>query len=81
MQKLINSYYVMVSTLMSRGKPNLDLLDQKIRVFLTTCDDFGKKTGLAFWTEKGNFYSLLNLPRQIRDFGPLRDWYVNGMSY
>jgi len=66
----------MMSVLMSREKPDFELLEQQIKIFLTTCDKFAKKTGDDFWKEKANFYCLLNLIDQIKEFGPVRDWYV-----
>ena len=78
-QQLFNAYSVMVSTLMSRDKPDYDILDQQIKIFLTTCTrlDAVLTGDTSFWAEKGNFYSLLNLPEQIKKFGPLRDWWVS----
>lgn len=77
-QQLFNAYSVMVSALMSRDEPNYEVLDQQIKIFLSTCARMdGVISGSSFWAEKGNFYSLLNLPEQIKKFGPLRDWWVS----
>ena len=80
-QQLINSYSVMVSALMSRNEPDFDILDQQIKIFLTTCDKLVSvlPEAKSFWAEKGNFYSLLNLTEQIKEFGPVRDWCVYDM--
>ena len=76
MEQLINSYNIMVSVLMSREKTDFELLKQAIKIFLTTCDKFAKETAGAFWKKKANFYCLLNLIDQIKEFGPVRDWYI-----
>ena len=86
MKRLINSFSVMIANLMSRN-PNYeekerDVLDKQIKIFLTTCSNFCSKFGGPSWETKGNFYSLLNLPDQILQYGPLRDYckYSETMS-
>lgn len=81
MERLMNAFNAMVSVLMSRDEVNIDLVEQRIKVFLTTCNQFGIDTQMTFIDGKGNFYSLLNLPEQIRDFGPLRDWWDGETAY
>ena len=54
--RLANAFYVMISALMSLDEhPDIQMLDRKIRIFLTCCDKFGKQLGINFWENKGNF--------------------------
>lgn len=81
MQQLLNAFSVMISALMTRKKVDYTILDKKIKIFLTTCSKFGVDVGDEFWQHKGNFYSLLNLPDQIRLYGPLRDFWDGDFEY
>ena len=67
-QQLINSYYVMISALMYRAPEDEDrvsferrveIIDQKIKVFLSLCSRLSGKIDDQFWEKRGNFYSLL----------------------
>ena len=83
-ERLINALYVMMAMLMTKDRVDTENLDKHIKIFLTCCarvgdmmregDDSGAP---PFWEKKGNFYSLLNLPAQIKRFGNVR-WYWDG---
>ena len=82
LKQVLNSLHVMIGLLMTPRQPNIDCIDMHIKLFLSCCNRYAKlyyAEGTApFWSTKGNFLSLLNLPEQIRYFGPLR-WYWEGI--
>ena len=81
MRQMLIALNVMVALLMSPTDPNVDVIDGHIKVFLSCCHRFtmlyfdGSKE--PFWATTCNFPSLLNLPTQISEFGPIR-WYWEG---
>ena len=81
LRQMFVSLFVMVCLLMSPTNPCVDLIERHIKVFLSACHNFasGYYTAdvIPFWAGTQNFPSLLNLPRQIRTFGPIR-WYWEG---
>jgi hypothetical protein len=93
LQRLVNSAFVMISLLMTRENVETTRLNTHIKIFLTCCQRFSKCSGDntasndnndndnanhdPFWFGKANFFSLLNLPDQIKRFGSLR-WYWDG---
>ena len=76
MQQLLNAYHSALSALMTRESTiDFDLLEKRIKIFLTMCRKFGVAIEDNFWASKANFYSLLNLTSQIEKYGPLRDYW------
>ena len=74
-KQLLNSCQVMLGFIMSTDSSVcLNLMDIQIKVFLQCCHRLCKSyySGSVeeFWFAKANFISLLNLPEQIRRFGP-----------
>ena len=82
-KKLLNSLHVMISALMNpRTSTDVNKIDAYIKVYLSCGHEASKwinGKGEAFWMDKGNHLSLLNLPDQIAHFGPVR-WYWEGVS-
>ncbi len=76
---MIYSMYVMISHLMSRRQTSSHQHLQHIKLFLDCCHQFCNATHddtiTPFWLSKGNYVTLLNLPEQIEQFGPLRDYW------
>ncbi|EJK68844.1 hypothetical protein THAOC_09946 [Thalassiosira oceanica] len=81
--QLLNSLHVMVSTLMSPTKStDIGAIKKSINIFLSCTHracHFVYGQGDKMWASKGNFLSLLNLPKQIELYGPVR-WYWEGSS-
>mmetsp|Transcript_15398 Transcript_15398/g.35239 ORF Transcript_15398/g.35239 Transcript_15398/m.35239 type:complete len:1134 (-) Transcript_15398:15-3416(-) len=89
-QQMLNSLHVMISALMSpRLSKDADKIDSYIKVFLSCCHRASVKVygpsnrKKLLWigdgNGKSNFVSLLNLPDQIRHYGPVR-WYYEGKN-
>ena len=80
--QLLNSLHVMVSTLMNpRTATDTDTIEVYVKFFLSCVNrsyHLVNGSGDYFWGKKGNFLSLLNLPDQIKRFGPIR-WYWEGI--
>jgi hypothetical protein len=81
----ISSLDELISILMVEEIPNQQccmLLERKIRIFLTHFADMEEqmpqKKGLPQWLSSYNFLSLLNLPRVVHLFGPLRNLWEGG---
>ena len=73
---MIQSAFVLVSHLMTRRCVSPNDIDDIIKIFLYSCNLFDTNFGygddnVPFWYKKSNFVSLLNLPNQIRLFGPV----------
>ena len=78
LRQLSVSLQVVTTLLMAPCKPAVEVIDRHIKVFMSCCHRFcqfyyaaGK---VLFWTVTSNFSSLLNLPAQIKKYGPIR-WY------
>ncbi|KAL9181321.1 hypothetical protein ACHAXT_010126 [Thalassiosira profunda] len=80
--QMLNAFHAMLSALMGpRCCKDSEKIDIYIKIFLTSIyrvsaliDNDGSFSWLL---AKGNFLSLLNLPEQIRRYGPVR-WYYEG---
>ena len=65
---------------------SIDELDEYIKYFLSSWDSFERKTlnhqesnrSKPSWVNSSNFPGLLNLPLQIRKFGPPRSIWEGG---
>ena len=85
LKQTINSLHVLISSLMS---PRCSFSDSKkidiyVKIFLSNVHRSARLTlscseGDAWLTNKANPVSLLNLARQIEEFGPVR-WYYEGV--
>ena len=79
---LICSMSALLSRLMTNDPIPVETIDEYIKLFLGICHYFEGTIGYPtnnqgiksspFWYNKGNFVSLLNLPKQISIFGPVR---------
>ena len=82
-QRLLNALHVMVSALMSpHYSTDCEKIEIYIKIFLTTCQHASKLVlgnDNLWFGKKGNALSLLNLPEQIKKFGPVR-WYYEATS-
>ena len=82
-QALIVSGFVMMSLLMSPEQVLTEVLLEHVKTFLLFCRKYmdvlvdAKET--PFWKSKPNFLSLLNLPPQIKEYGPVH--LVNELNY
>ena len=76
--QLLNSQHVMFATLMNPNtSTDLDKIQKSISIFLSCTHracHFVYGCGDKMWGNRGNYLSLLNLPKQIELFGPVR-WY------
>ena len=73
---MIQAAFVLVSHLMTRRSVLSNDIDDLIKIFLYSCNMFATSFGygddnVPFWYKKSNFVSLLNLPNQIKMFGPV----------
>lgn len=83
-KRLLNSLHVLVSALMNpKTSRDVRKIEAYIKVFLS-CGHFASEcingNGAAFWMDRGNELSLLNLPAQIEKYGPVRDWWEGVME-
>ena len=72
----------LLSRLMTNNPILVETIDEYIKLFMGICHYFEGEIGYPtnnqgiktcpFWYNKGNFVSLLNLPKQISVFGPVR---------
>ena len=73
LREIYASFHVMPYLLMSREKEPKDEIDAHIKIFLSCChrfcEEYYDRNVGEFWSTKGNFVSLLNLPDQIEYFG------------
>ena len=81
---MLNALHVMLSALMGpRCSQDSEKIDIYIKVFLTTINRVSAlingDDSFSWLLKKGNFLSLLNLPEQIRRYGPVR-WYYEGID-
>ena len=73
--QMLHTFHVMLSALMNPScSSHADKIESYIKLFLScTHRSIILITGSnAWWEKKGNFLSLLNLPRQIQMYGPIR---------
>ena len=75
-QRMIQCALVLMSHLMTRQSVSINDIDDIIKIFLYSCHNFDTTFGYSdgdvpFWYKKSNFVSLLNLPKQIRIYGPV----------
>ena len=82
---LVRSMATMVSLIMTdHTSPNLiTKVDHSIRIYLTMAHRFEinqekDKSRKYNWVSKSNYLSLLNLPRQMELYGPLRLYWEGG---
>jgi len=73
---LVQVLYALICRLMQHNSNNLDQIDDYIKLFLSVCHVYETKIGFddnsyPFWYRKSNFVSLLNLPAQIEEYGPV----------
>ncbi len=89
---LSNSFQTMIASLMRvDGGVTPEMLDSNIKLFLSCwnkCEgeidlsEEGKAEGSASGIfQKGNFLSLLNVPDQVRNFGPLRHYFEGNNEF
>ena len=82
LKMIFQSMYSMISRLMAKDVVDIDELENHIKIFLSTCHFYEGEIGYPlnqkghranpFWYNRSNFVSLLNLPEQIKKYGPLR---------
>ena len=73
--QMLHTFHVMLSAVMNpRTSSDADKIDCYIKLFLScTHRAILLITGSnEWWSKKGNFLSLLNIPRQIKRYGPTR---------
>jgi len=73
---LFQILYALISRLMQHNSNYIDQIDDYIKLFLSVCHFYEKRIGFEensypFWYRKSNFVSLLNLPAQIEEYGPV----------
>ena len=71
---MIQSSFVLISHLMSRKNISSLKINELVKIFLSTCENFDlefreRNDNTPFWYKKSNFVSLLNLPDQIDEYG------------
>lgn len=81
---MTTALYAMLSHTLQKNvtKELIHSVDQHIKLFLNAYADFdialhGKKN--VSWIKKYNFLSLLNLPEQMKNFGPLLNLWEGGI--
>ena len=76
LQQMFNSLHVVIGLLMSPRDPKVETIDLHIKIFLSCCHRFVlsyyEPGCVPFWATTGNFPSMLNLRRQIENYGPIR---------
>ena len=81
--QMINSLHVMVCTLMSPRDLGSDDIDAHVKLFLSCCHryclSYYSASVKPFWSNTGNFPTLLCLAKQRERHGPIR-WYWEGTS-
>ena len=75
-QALVQILNALLSRLMTHDYVCLDDISDHIKMFLSVCHIFETYTytqqdQVPVWYSKGNFISLMNLPDQIKQFGPV----------
>ena len=81
LRQLLVSLQMVTALLISPREHAVEVIDRHIKVFLSCCHPFcqlhyavGK---VPFWAATSNFPSLLNLPAQIKKYGPIW-WHWEG---
>ena len=81
--RMIHSLHVMVCMLMSPKDNTETEIDNAVKLFLSGAHQFSKEYWNddvePFWSRTGNYPTLLCLPAQQRQHGPVR-WYWEGTS-
>lgn len=82
LQLMFESLFALISRLMSDTNINTDEIGEYIKLFLGICHFYEDEIGFEinskgdktnpFWYNKSNYVSLLNLPDQIKTYGPVR---------
>ncbi len=82
---MITCMCVMVWHLMSQHQTSSQQQLQHIKLFLDCCHQFCKatydETITPFWLPKGNYVTILNLPWQIEQFGPMQDFWEGSQEF
>ena len=77
--EMINALHVMCAVIMTKTAVCTETISIHIKIFLNACHHFCKcvhdDTIADFWKTKCNFVSLLNLPKQINDYGSVRFYW------
>ena len=84
--------YSLLSHLMGSQQHSVDIIINQIKLFLSSVHYYEKAIGfptnasneklMPLWYSRSNFVSLLNLPKQIQKYGPLRlYWEGNRERY
>ena len=81
-QSMYQSLFALLSLLMTKEQPEIYIIENHIKLFLSICHYYEKDIGFEgnkkegfvfpFWYKKSNFVSLLNLTKQIEQYGPVR---------
>ena len=81
-QSMFQSLFALLSRLMTKQQPDICMIENHIKLFLSICHFYEKDIGFEgnknngfafpFWYRKSNFVSLLNLSKQIEQYGPVR---------
>ena len=76
---VIESWSCLISRLMTRAEVNTVDIDLYLKIFLRffhNFEDISEVGGQSYlWTRRGNFLSLLNLPKQIEQFGHIANYW------
>jgi len=82
LQLMFESLFALISRLMSDAIIDTDTIRDYIKLFLSVCHFYEDEIGFEenskgdkinpFWYNKSNYVSLLNLPDQIKTYGPVR---------
>ena len=89
---VIQTLYSLLSHLMTNDTTSIDIISNHVKLFLATIHyyeqcigfptDSSDKKVFPIWYNRSNFLSLLNLPYQISQYGPLRlYWEGNRERY
>ena len=81
--QMFQAMFVMISILMSPRNLLAPMIDEHVKIFLSTCHRYYRgyfeKEGIPYWARTGNFPTLLCLAKQRERFGPVR-LYWEGTS-
>ena len=88
-QAMFQALFALLSVLMSDTQYQINVIENHIKIFLSICHSYEKDIGFEknksgnnvypFWYNKSNFVSLLNLTKQIEQYGPIR-LYWEGLN-
>ena len=74
---IVQSLHSLISCLMQHCTiQDIDTLNNYVKLFLASCHYYEASVGFGtqtapFWYRKSNFVSLLNLPHQVKEYGPV----------